>query len=645
MIDVCIVGGGFSSVPLARELARTGIDFRIVSDGGDTVWDRLASAGRLDFDLVSSAQSSFYSFDLADTYREEFYPTAGQFHAMQRRWRGHFRRWTLRDRVVSVDNFEDHSVLRLEAGGSLRARHLVFCTGFKRAVMSDLAGIDYSAANRTFLFDTMGDSANLMISKLVPNGNRVIVRTGGFFPIDKAVFRPRGMLPAMLAVDQLEFHNFRYASAETYGSIIYGGPHRDGCNPVLLHDRFPAAARRDAGGTARSRPPNGRVIVKYWPVDQYARRFGGNLDAAVAGGYLLNDIAMWLHTGRVVLAPKDAPVDFGRRTIRCAGADRRFDHYVAGGPEEPQLPPVRVGGTTPWRHRHRDAFLGVVPRGLSNTYLVGYTRPTSGGLANITEMQGLLVHKLVTRPAFRRRVAARLDRRLAAYDAHYYGAAAPRGRYDHLVHYGFYTDDIARLIGVDHKVGDCRTLRDLIFYYAFPNDAFKYRAAGEYSVPGVADLIGRVGRHYQDFVMMFAYLAAGSLVAPGDRPAWLRSGRRALINDMRPKAGHRAFLDRYIEAYRRVTGARVEAQRDDEWDGMALRAGAHNRRAAGTTVRPDAYRMDDDMNAELGRFGALLDTPLDALLSGAAGGLDAPRRRLLALLRDPPEYRMDYLDG
>ena len=40
MIDVCIIGGGFSAVPLARELERTGADFRIVSEAGDTVSTR-----------------------------------------------------------------------------------------------------------------------------------------------------------------------------------------------------------------------------------------------------------------------------------------------------------------------------------------------------------------------------------------------------------------------------------------------------------------------------------------------------------------------------------------------------------------------------------------------------------------------------
>ena len=111
---------------------------------------------------------------------------------MQQCWRREFSDRTLRDLVVRVENFEDHSVVRTRSGERFEARHVVFCTGFKRAVMADLASVDYSVMNRTFLFDTMGDSANLIISKLVPNNNRIILRTNGFFPIDKAFFRPRG---------------------------------------------------------------------------------------------------------------------------------------------------------------------------------------------------------------------------------------------------------------------------------------------------------------------------------------------------------------------------------------------------------------------------------------------------------------------
>jgi hypothetical protein len=53
-LEVLIIGFGFSSVPLIRELKRTGTDFRVIFAGEQSVWDRLEERGRLDFDLVSS---------------------------------------------------------------------------------------------------------------------------------------------------------------------------------------------------------------------------------------------------------------------------------------------------------------------------------------------------------------------------------------------------------------------------------------------------------------------------------------------------------------------------------------------------------------------------------------------------------------
>ena len=81
-------------------------DFRIVSEAGDTVWDRLSENRRLDFDLCVQHPDQRLSFDLAASFREDFYPTATQFHAMQQRRRREFGDRTLRDLAVRVGNGE-----------------------------------------------------------------------------------------------------------------------------------------------------------------------------------------------------------------------------------------------------------------------------------------------------------------------------------------------------------------------------------------------------------------------------------------------------------------------------------------------------------------------------------------------------------
>ena len=122
-----------------------------------------------------------------------------------------------------------------------------------------------------------------------------------------------------------------------------------------------------------------------------------------------------------------------------------------------------------------------VPAQLNNIYFIGLARPMTGGAANVMEMQALLVHKLIADPEFHRRIHTSLDGRISAYNRRYYGDSPPGPR-DHVVFYGFYNDEIARLIGIDHRPQSIYSLSDLVFYYAFPNDAYKYRAIGEYAV-------------------------------------------------------------------------------------------------------------------------------------------------------------------
>lgn len=111
MIEVCIIGFGFSAIPLIRELERTKTEYQIISAEDDSVWDKLDKSGNLDFNLVSSYQTSFYSFDLVKDRREDHYPTAKQFYEMHKRWRVVYEDKVIRDLVVKIDNFKDHSLI------------------------------------------------------------------------------------------------------------------------------------------------------------------------------------------------------------------------------------------------------------------------------------------------------------------------------------------------------------------------------------------------------------------------------------------------------------------------------------------------------------------------------------------------------
>ena len=636
MIDVVVVGFGFSAVPLIRELESTGTQFNIISADGNSVWDGLSKSGRLNFDLVSSYLTSFYSFDLAEQFKKDFYPCALQYYEMHKKWRKVYRDKVVNDTVTRVDNFADHSVVHTRSGNKINARHVVFATGFSRAIFDHLANTDYNAPNQTFVFDTMGDSTNLMISHLIPHNTKVIVRTNGFHVRDKVV-------PAFgmnFTLDQLEFHNFRYVSHDHYASIVYGAQVGSG-NPILLGDQFPMTVRDESRNTSKSRPVSGSVAIKYWPIDAYSSAFGGDLEAAISQGYVLNDLPMWLHTGRAIVVPKDTPIDLERKTITYAGVERRFDHYVVGDVETPRLPPIMIEGTTPYQHLHRDTFMGVVPKALHNIYMIGYTRPYTGGLANIIEMQGLLVHKLVTQPAFHHQIHRNLQDRIASYNDHYYGRNSAPRQYDHLVYYGFYTDDVARLMGIDYKPGDCTTVQDLLFYYAFPNNAFKYRLKGEYAVEGVERLISKVNEQFRSFIRPFAYMLRSTVNSADTLTEWLLQRQRNFFNDMRHKERYRPFLQEYLQVYRRLKNVSIEDVEDPQWEALVATASVDRDRAV-SMIKEPSHRLEEDVQKEIDLIRTWMESgrgtgELDKLK------LDPQRAAILTSLTDPPEYEMPYL--
>ena len=93
--DVLLVGFGFSAIPLLRELDLSGVNYTIMSEQDGSIWASLSRSGGLDFDLVSSYYTSFYTFDLVEDFSEDRYPTAQEFYDMHRRY---YRKY--QDRIV-----------------------------------------------------------------------------------------------------------------------------------------------------------------------------------------------------------------------------------------------------------------------------------------------------------------------------------------------------------------------------------------------------------------------------------------------------------------------------------------------------------------------------------------------------------------
>lgn len=637
MKEVLIIGFGFSAIPLIRELDRTKTDYQIISDG-DNAWVGLNEKGRLDFDLVSNYLSSFYSFDLVKNFEKDYYPTSREFFEMHQRWRKVYEDKITKDVVERVDNYEDYSEVTTRSGKMIKARHVVCSTGFRRSIHSSLINIDYSVTNKTFVLDTIGDSANLIISKLLPGNNKIIIRTKGFDALDKVI----PIAGLTFTLDQLEFHNFRYVSQEHYSSIITG---KTAGNPFVLGTQFPGTVRDYSHYKSKSTPSSGNIVIKYWPIDMYAKEFGDKLEENIEKGYLLNDIAMWISTGRVIVVPQDTPIDLDKKTITYGGVERSFDQHITGDGERPGLPPITTNEDTTYKYSFRENYMGVIPKSLNNVYTIGFTRPMTGGVANIIEMQCLFVHKLITKPSFHQEIHHNLDERIEKYNDHYYGDTPP-SKSDHSVYYGFYTDDVARLIGIDYKPEECKTMKDLVFYYAFPNNTFKYRLKGEYAVEGVGAIIDKINAQYNDFIAIFAYVLTSNTRGSGEeRTDWLKQQKRYFFNDMRPKEEYASFVDVYFEAYRKVKNWDVgEAKVDKEWDQMVKVAAKTRDEVMKETEDLGTAKWSEEIHkaAEVVRSLAINDLweVSDQSIDNLQGHF-----KLLASMKDPQEYDMSYLSS
>lgn len=650
MIEVCIIGFGFSSIPLIRELERTKTEFQIIAGEYDSVWDRLDKSGRLDFNLVSSYPTSFYSFDLVKNYEEnyyptdkQFYPTAKQFYEVQKRWRSVYEDRVVRDFVLRIDNFKDHSLISTCSGQTFQAKHVVVATGFSRLMNKFLNEFDYNVSNKTFVFGTMGDSANLIISKLIPKNNKIIIRMKGFTVLDQQV----NISGKTFNLDQGEYQNGRYISHQHYGAVMTSVMHRypKAKHPALLFNQFPLVNRDYTWATSKLSPPNGSIAVKYWPIEQYCRNFGDDLEGSISEGYLLNDIAMWIHTGKVIIVPPNTPIDFDKKTITYAGVKKAFHEYIKGDAEQPRLPEIMIDGVTPYQYLYRDNFVGIIPQKLRNIYLLGFTRPFTGGSANIIEMQGLFIHKLLTQPEFHQKIHQNLNERIAAYNKYYYGITEPR-KTDHTIHFGFYTDDVARLIGIDYKPNECRSLKDLVFYYSFPNNALKYRLKGEYAVEGIEKLIEKINSENNNFITIFSLMINAGCKDVEDIPEWMHTTRHFFFNDMRYKESYREFLDTYINTYRRVKNISVDEIVDEEWETMANQASSVRDKVADEIEKNTNYQLDEDIANGIELILSLLDSDISSLPNSNDGGkseFDAKRIGFIRSIWKPMEYDLPYL--
>ena len=113
-VKTIIVGFGFSCIPLIRELDLSKDEYLIISDPlPASIWPKLDENNKLDFDLVTSYYTSFYTFDIVNNFDTEGdrYPLAKEFYDYQVKYRERYKDQIIGDHVEKVENYEDHSLV------------------------------------------------------------------------------------------------------------------------------------------------------------------------------------------------------------------------------------------------------------------------------------------------------------------------------------------------------------------------------------------------------------------------------------------------------------------------------------------------------------------------------------------------------
>lgn len=288
--------------------------------------------------------------------------------------------------------------------------------------------------------------------------------------------------------------------------------------PQAMYNKHPDTFRQDcwdiAKATERAGVHNGVIGVKHWPVDTYKLVNGGNLEAAIEQGTILNDPGLFIELGLMQHWKKDfCKIDTKEKTLKDTrtGRSATFDIFVdAGRREQPRVPPiVRVyadGTRVPFKHAVRDSLLGMVPKALSSVYMLGLMRPSSGGASNLSEMQALFIHKMITQEAFRQATYKDIEGKIADYNELYY-KGKPLST-DNVVFYGLYVQDVANSMGLRRNWSDCissnplTTLNKLRFELFYPCNPLKYRMEGEYRVDGAAELAKRIDEDMTYFLIL-----------------------------------------------------------------------------------------------------------------------------------------------
>ena len=535
VIDNLIIGGGLSAIPLLKELDRTGDEYIIINEG-KSVWAQLEANDRLDFDLVSSLYTSYFSFELIDMMRNndklgDCYPTSSEYYEFLKKYAKIYAPKTIKTRVDKIENHDSFSIVQLSNGTLYKAKNVVVATAFKRKIHHSIKqfNFDENLKGKTIALTSIGDSGNLLIAKLVCFGAKVELLSNGFIALDKQFQTLKYLSKNLTAtVDQFEFHNVAKYFPTMYdgtislgyllsfllprklSSFLYGPNNFTQAYPLTIRKDLIKKLRKSLINiylrwipfvTTSKFPDNSNIAIKYWPIDFYKTTHLHDLENFIKKGFLLNDLPFYIDQGYVDLWDK-SNTQINKETQELFSGDRqvKYDFIIEGDRETPALPEILYkndqGSLEQFHYDYRSTFMGMIAPELNNIYLLGYTRPFTGGLNNITEMQSMFAHKMITQKDFYDSIRTNIFKKIKKYNKQHY-LSADKKPSDHLVYYGFYTEKIAELMGIQPKLREARSLKDLAKYFLYPNNPYYYRQKGEYAISGAAELVDKIAdEHY-----------------------------------------------------------------------------------------------------------------------------------------------------
>jgi hypothetical protein len=475
-VHVGIIGFGVSSIKLMQYLEEHKIDFRVVATCEFGIWDKAIKAGQ-NFDLVTTKESTnFSNWDFM--WKFPFYTAKQYLENLQSEVTPYIRQRKITEWVHYAEQREDGYILYKEDGSEiLRCTHLVCSLGFQpdANIITNMKKCE-ELENKHVLIQGMSDTANMYISRLMLNNNRVTIISNHFTTLDK-------LSDVGVVIDGKRFW-FPFDQGEPYHQYAEHNEfyHHNGASesmtaPFINPTWLNRLQRRNIGLDSLFKTEDFEVSVpisfwypnyyrghradmlptKYWSVEAYFDYYTDedkNLkEWMLKNKVYLNDPYFFMVTGDVKLyarkrckeidaEEKKWEIDDGNATCTV-----NFDEVISSDRAQLRTLDIRSAGTSQKKYTYEENLYGIWHKDRPNLYHVGNTRPQTGAFGSNAEISNQFVFMLITDQAFKSKITKEFDPLLSDWhrDAIYH----PKGGIKEAEFSGQYAYRLATLMGTE----------------------------------------------------------------------------------------------------------------------------------------------------------------------------------------------------